>query len=144
MLLGKWGDMYDPCPINTEISSENDGLNLHNKWGKINFVNPPYSLEEKTQFVKRAVYEWRTYGNMSILLLPVSTSTKLFHHVIKPNATHIDFLEGRLKFEGINLKNQHVNPGVGINQIPNSEHLPKVNNAGTFDSMVVQIGYYKL
>ena len=34
-----------------------------------------------------------------MLLLPVSTSTALFHDVIKPNAKSIEFVRGRLKFE---------------------------------------------
>lgn len=46
---------------------------------------------------------------MCVLLLPVSTSTKLFHHVIKPNAKEIRFVEGRIKFEGINTKGEFVN-----------------------------------
>ena len=33
------------------------------------------------------------------MLLPVSTSTALFHDVIKPNAKKIEFIRGRLKFE---------------------------------------------
>lgn len=140
-LLDKWGDLHDPCPIQHEITPTNDGLNVDNPWGKVNFVNPPYSLKEKSDFVLRAVDEWTTNGNITLLLLPVSTSTKLFHHVITPYARHIDFLYGRLKFEGINSSGEHVNPGVGINPIPDSEHLPKTRNGGTFDSMVVQFGY---
>ena len=38
-------------------------------------------------------------GKLCVLLLPVSTSTKLFHDVILPNAKKIEFLRGRLKFE---------------------------------------------
>ena len=34
-----------------------------------------------------------------MLLLPVSTSTALFHDVIKPNAKSIEFVRGRIKFE---------------------------------------------
>ena len=35
------------------------------------------------------------------MLLPVSTSTVLFHQYIKPNASDIRFVEGRLKFIGV-------------------------------------------
>jgi len=43
------------------------------------------------------------------MLLPVSTSTKLFHDYIKPNAKEIRFLKGRIKFEGLNTKGEFVN-----------------------------------
>lgn len=146
-LVEQWGELYDPCPINHIITPENDGLNISNPWGEINFVNPPYSLKEKSAFVLRAIDEWFNNGNISIILLPVSTSTKLYHHHIKPHAHDIDFLFGRLKFEGIGklkvdgvTQKCHVNPGLGINPIPDTEHLPKVYNSGTFDSMVIQFG----
>ena len=38
-------------------------------------------------------------GKLCVMLLPVSTSTALFHDVIKPNAKKIEFIRGRLKFE---------------------------------------------
>ena len=38
-------------------------------------------------------------GKTCVLLLPVSTSTAIFHDVILPNAKKIDFVRGRLKFE---------------------------------------------
>ena len=37
-------------------------------------------------------------GKLCVFLIPVSTSTKLFHEWIKPNATEIEFLKGRIKF----------------------------------------------
>jgi hypothetical protein len=37
-------------------------------------------------------------GKVCVFLIPVSTSTKLFHKYIKPNATEIEFVEGRIKF----------------------------------------------
>ena len=38
-------------------------------------------------------------GKTCVLLLPVSTSTNIFHDVILPNAKKIEFVRGRLKFE---------------------------------------------
>lgn len=91
-------DMYhfdfDPCPYQSDF----DGLSPDCEWGGVNFINPPYSLKLKEQFVKRALEESKK-GKKCVLLLPVSTSTKLFHEVILPNASKITFVKGRLKFE---------------------------------------------
>ena len=58
-------------------------------------------------------------GNLCVMLLPVSTSTVLFHEYIQPNAKEIRFLRGRVKFEGINTKGE------------------KAKGAGMHDSMIV-------
>lgn len=83
---------FDPCPYQADF----DGLSI--EWGKSNFVNPPYSRNLKEKFVIKALEESKK-GKTCVLLLPVSTSTKLFHEVIKPNAKKIEFVKGRLKFE---------------------------------------------
>ena len=109
---------FDPCPLNEgEILPENDGLLI--EWGDVNFVNPPYSRKLKESFVKRAI-DFQKQGKTSVLLLPVSTSTALFHDYILPNATSIRFLRGRVKFEGVNTFGERV-----------------ANKAGMHDSMVV-------
>lgn len=87
---------FDPCPYNeSPITPETDGL--LRDWGKSNFVNPPYSRALKEGFVKRAVRE-QLKGNTSVFLIPVSTSTVLFHKYIKPFAKEIRFVKGRIKF----------------------------------------------
>lgn len=103
---------FDPCPLTTKkIMPKNDGL-LSN-WGGVNFVNPPYSRKLKEAFVKKAVEESRK-GKLCVMLLPVSTSTKLFHDWIKPNAKEIRFLRGRVKFAGINTKGEKVTTKAGM------------------------------
>jgi len=95
---------FDPCPLNLgEITPENDGLLV--EWGKSNFINPPYSRKLKESFVIKALEESKK-GKLCVLLLPVSTSTKLFHEVIQPNAKEIRFIRGRIAFEGINTKGE--------------------------------------
>ena len=42
------------------------------------------------------------------MLLPVSTSTKLFHDWIKPNAKEVRFVRGRIRFLGANTKGEYV------------------------------------
>jgi len=102
---------FDPCPLNTgDITPEEDGLLI--EWGQSNFINPPYSRKLKEAFVERAV-EFKELGRLCVLLLPVSTSTKLFHDVILPNADDIRFLRGRVKFEGINTKGER-SKGAGM------------------------------
>jgi site-specific DNA-methyltransferase (adenine-specific) len=104
---------FDPCPLHSDF----DGLSI--EWGWVNFVNPPYTRSIKEAFVKRGV-EMQKKGKTSVFLLPVSTSTELFHKVILPNATEIRFLYKRVKFVGYNTKGEKVE-----------------NKTGQHDSMVV-------
>lgn len=94
---------FDPCPLQC---TSFDGL--HIDWGSMNFVNPPYSRQLKEAFVKKGIAEMQQ-GKTSVFLLPVSTSTKLFHDYIIPNARDIYFVRGRIRFIGINTKGQLVN-----------------------------------
>jgi phage N-6-adenine-methyltransferase len=103
---------FDPCPYNEgEITDENDGLKI--EWGSCNFVNPPYSRKLKEAFIKKAI-EMQYIGKTSVLLIPVSTSTAIFHDYIKPNASEIRFLRGRVKFEGRNTKGEWVTNACGM------------------------------
>jgi len=88
-------------------------------WGERNFVNPPYNRKLKEAFVKKAIEESKK-GKLCVLLLPVSTSTILFHDFILPNAKEIRFLKGRVKFIGFNTFGKKV-----------------TNKPGMHDSMVV-------
>jgi site-specific DNA-methyltransferase (adenine-specific) len=109
---------FDPCPYNEKvINKQNDGLLID--WGNCNFINPPYSKKLKEAFVKRAIL-MQKLGKTSVMLLPVSTSTILFHDYIKPNATEIRFLKGRIKFETKDIDGNF-----------------KTTNVGFFDSMLV-------
>jgi len=89
---------FDPCPYNTG-ELEFDGLQI--EWKERNFINPPYSQKLKVAFIEKAVEESKK-GKLCVCLIPVSTSTKLFHEVIKPNANEIRFIKGRIKFVGVN------------------------------------------
>ena len=91
---------YDPCPLGGRGGLEGD-------WGLRNFVNPPYSRKLKENFVLKAIEESKK-GRLCVLLLPVSTSTRLFHDFIKPNAQEIRFVRGRISFCGINTKGVYV------------------------------------
>lgn len=97
---------FDPCPFcDGEITPDKDGLIID--WGQRNYINPPYSRKLKEAFVKRAIAESKQ-GKLCVMLLPVSTSTVLFHDFITPNAKEIRFVKGRIKFSGINTKGQFV------------------------------------
>lgn len=92
---------FDPCPLRSKKD------NLKTEWGGVNFVNPPYSRKLKEAFVLKAIEESKK-GKICVMLLPVSTSTVLFHKHIKPNAKEIRFVEGRIRFAGINTKGKYV------------------------------------
>lgn len=98
---------FDPCPLNHDLNQW-DGLKI--EWGKSNFVNPPYDRKNKSAFVVKGIEEHKK-GKTVVFLLPVSTSSKLFHDVILANNPEIRFIKGRIKF--------------------------KNNENGTFDNMLV-------
>ena len=92
---------FDPCPLFSTF----DGLQI--EWGNSNYINPPYSRQLKESFVIKAIEESKN-GKLCVMLLPVSTSTKLFHQHILPNAKEIRFVEKRIKFLGTNTKGKYV------------------------------------
>lgn len=97
---------FDPCPFNDgEITPDKNGLLI--EWGQRNYINPPYSRKLKEAFVVKAI-EQSKKGKLCVMLLPVSTSTKLFHDHIQPNAKEIRFVRGRIKFIGTNTKGEFV------------------------------------
>lgn len=99
------------------------------EWGKSNFVNPPYSQKLKEAFVKKGIEESKK-GKICVFLIPVSTSTKLFHEWIKPNATEIIFVEGRIKFGKLDADGNFYLP---LNANGKTQ-------SGTKDSMIVVFG----
>lgn len=107
---------FDPCPY-TETTPEKDGIII--EWGTRSFVNPPYSRKLKEAFVIKGIEEYKK-GKLVVFLLPVSTSTKLFHNIILPNNPEIRFVKGRIAFEGYNTRGE----------------LSK-KNKGMHDSMIV-------
>ena len=95
---------FDPCPLNHDLDKW-DGLNI--EWGGANFINPPYSRMLKEAFIKKAIEESKK-GKLCVMLLPVSTSTAIFHDFILPNQKEIRFIRKRIKFLGINTKGEYV------------------------------------
>jgi hypothetical protein len=83
------------------------------EWGNRNFVNPPYSRKLKEAFILKAIEESKK-GKLCVMLLPVSTSTKIFHDHILPNKKEIKFIRRRLKFSGYNTKGEFVNNKCGM------------------------------
>ena len=101
------------------IDKKQDCLRMD--WSKIKrgsksgviWMNPPYNRKTRTQpgqidFVEKARFE-SFDGNVTVALLPVRTDTKLFHRYIwnkkhhKPqNGVEVRFIEGRVKFVGMN------------------------------------------
>jgi hypothetical protein len=133
---------FDPCPADYFASGNFDGLEC--RWPQRTYCNPPYSLALKTEFVKKAVSEAKQ-DKLVVMLLPVSTSTKLFHEWILPHGK-VEFIKGRLPFEGVNSKSQWVNPGEGIAYLPNAipsldfSKLEHIRSSGQHDSMLVIFG----
>jgi phage N-6-adenine-methyltransferase len=101
---------FDPCPYQNDMDKF-DGLKV--EWGRSNYINPPYSRKLKEAFVMKAIEEAKK-GKLCVMLLPVSTSTKLFHEFILPNKKEIRFIKGRIKFCGINTFGEFVTTKAGM------------------------------
>lgn len=101
---------FDPCPYRHDIN-EWDGLNI--EWKNRNFINPPYSRKLKELFIKKAIEESKK-GKLCVMLLPVSTSTRIFHDYILPNKKEIRFIDGRIKFCGVNTNGEFVTSKSGM------------------------------
>lgn len=142
---------FDPCPLNHDLSKW-DALKPDCFWGKMNFINPPYSQKLKEGFIKKAQVLSTLLNIHSVLLLPVSTSTKIFHSHIYYIAD-IEFIQGRIPFIGVNQYGQRVNWHLkenGEEELVNSDDkitlLKKgkeveeplyIKNSGQHDSMLV-------
>jgi len=101
---------FDPCPYKHNLEKWN-GLEI--EWKERNFINPPYSRKLKDAFVKKAIEESKK-GKLCVMLLPVSTSTVLFHDFILPNKKEIRFIKKRIKFCGVNTKGEFVTSKAGM------------------------------
>jgi len=108
---------FDPCPL----YAENDSLKV--SWGERNYVNPPYERFTKEAFIKKSIIESKK-KKLCVMLIPVSTSTSIFHKHILPNASEIRFLFRRVKFIGYNTKGEFVD-----------QNVPRVSSM--HDSMIV-------
>lgn len=138
--------LFDPCPLHHDLSLW-DGLEI--SWRKRNYINPGYEEILKGRFVKKAIEESKL-GKLCVMLLPVSTSTYLYHDHIKPNANKIDFVKGRIPFIGINKYGQRVNWHLKEKDETTKElfwseeknqNIPLyVRNSGQHDSMIVVFG----
>lgn len=80
----------------TRYTKEDDGL--AQEWFGTVWLNPPFS--EKTRWVRKTRAEVAE-GNVetAVVLLPVDTSTKLFHNHVTESAA-ICFVKSRLSFDG--------------------------------------------
>jgi hypothetical protein len=99
----KGKEFFDPCPLHADF----DGLGI--EWKEQNYINPPYSRKLKEAFIKKA-FEESKRGKLCIMLLPVSTSTNIFHDIIIPNA-EVRFVKKRIPFRGVNTFGEKVGDG---------------------------------
>ena len=130
---------FDPCPPDCDTAVFN-GLAV--EWDDCTFANIPYSQQLKEKFLWKG-YEEAKKDKTVIILCPVSTSTKIFHELILPTAT-IEFLRGRLPFEGIDNDGNWCNPYVGgmTDALIKWRHencmgRPEVKRSGQQDLMLV-------
>lgn len=131
---------FDPCPPDCD-TAQFDGLNVD--WDPKTFANIPYSQKLKERFFRKGYTESQK-GKFVVILCPVSTSTKIFHELILPTAK-IEFIQGRLPFEGIDNEGNWCNPYLGGDSLIVADwrennkcfDRKRVNRSGQQDLMLV-------
>lgn len=82
---------FDPCPPNPDFN----GLAI--KWGKTNFVNPPYG-NQIPKWIEKGYIEHTENNSTVVFLIPSRTDTRWWHDFCM-KADEIRFIKGRLKFD---------------------------------------------
>jgi phage N-6-adenine-methyltransferase len=67
---------------------------LDQKWGKVNWCNPPYS--DITPWIQKAIIEHQ-YGRTTVMLVPADTSVKWFKLAYE-SCNEVRFISGRISF----------------------------------------------
>ena len=114
---------FDPCPY---PRSSWDGLTI--EWGRVNFVNPPYS--ETGKWCQKALEE-HAKGKVVVMLLRLDASTKWFRDLILPNA-EIRLFYDRLSFvnplTGKASRSDHASILAILNENPKKLNLAVISN----------------
>lgn len=82
---------FDPCPLERPSW---DGLKID--WGKMNWVNPPFS--ESCKWITKGVVEMREKGSSSLFLIPFRPHSRYWFTHIFPNCTRLTVLKRKLCF----------------------------------------------
>lgn len=106
-----YGKCFDPCPYIANF----DGLLI--PWEELNYVNPGYDLKTKTEFVTRSIFFQQTKNSTSLVLIPFTAETTLFHKLVYPYANKIYIPTFRPQFAGFNTKGKYVTDQTGQNTI---------------------------
>lgn len=83
---------FDPCPL--ERPEGFDGLKCD--WGRMNFVNPPYS--RVPPWIDKALEQRDRRGCSSVFLVPLRTNSLYWFEKVLPNCTRVFVLEKKLCF----------------------------------------------
>jgi hypothetical protein len=107
---------FDPCPPNPDFNG------LAGKWGKSNFVNPPYG-NQIPKWIEKGYIEHIENNSTVVFLIPSRTDTRWWHDYCM-KANEIRFIKGRLKFD------EHVNSAPFPSAIVVFKSNRKVNHNG--------------
>lgn len=80
------------------ISPKEDSLSL--PWSGVCWMNPPYGRDIKLWVAKACKEVLEGRAERVVCLLPSRTDTKWWHEIVQPYASRIEFVKGRIKFEG--------------------------------------------
>lgn len=78
------------------FTEENNAF--YNKWGKVNFANPPYETKIQNKAFEHAHERAMVCNKTTVMLVPARTDTIRFHDYVFSKGHEVRFIKGRLKF----------------------------------------------
>jgi len=101
-LNDEFGFTLDPCAQDSTAKCDRyftiNENGLHQDWGgETVFCNPPYGNHLK-KWIAKCYLESQKENTVCVMLIPSRTDTAYFHDIIKPYASEVRFLRGRIEF----------------------------------------------
>lgn len=90
----------DPCPLHCD-RGQWDALKAP-RWGKCNWVNPPYSNIEA--FIVKALEQRDKHGAKSVFLVPLRPTSLYWRKYVWNEASTIGICQDRVRFAGFKRK----------------------------------------
>ena len=95
-IRSEFGELYDPCPYNPKFDSQKNKDGLTTEWGKVSFVNPPYSFVRP--WFRKAREQWLSGKTVILFVKLLNLGTQYARNSI--TGAEVRILSNKIQFPG--------------------------------------------